>query len=300
MLYDNLKKLDTILGKIIFKNFNDFSYNLFGHFYKTKICNLDALKDEKILSFYSNGYSKVGIINQDLIDEVNQHITHQLKKGSYIANHANKEFIITEKIFSIIERIVNQELHDLIKNLIKYYNQRIFLTNVMIKRNLPIKSDNTDKEYYNNFFHNDRYTYNMFKIFINLEDIKDTQGPFTFIKKTLNKDIVKLTKSHRLNINEIKDLDKIETKFIKNIGSKGDTLMCNTTEVIHRASEVNENNKRDMLFLEFAAFPLDDENIFKFKNEILQKKNVNKKLSKIFGYKKLINLYKQFSLKKLA
>ena len=170
----------------------------------------------------------------------------------------------------------------------------------MIKRNLPIKSDNTDKEYYNNFFHNDRYTYNMFKIFINLEDIKDTQGPFTFIKKTLNKDIVKLTKSHRLNINEIKDLDKIETKFIKNIGSKGDTLMCNTTEVIHRASEVNENNKRDMLFLEFAAFPLDDENIFKFKNEILQKKNVNKKLSKIFGYKKLINLYKQFSLKKLA
>lgn len=300
MIYENLKKLDANLGKAIFGNFNSYSYNLFRFFYKRKICNLDALRDEKIYSYYAKGYSKIGTINQNLIDEINKNIANQIQEDSCITNQASQEFLITEKIFLIIEKIINQELNDLIKNLIKYYNHRIFLTNVMIKRNLPIKFKNTDKEYYNNFFHNDRYTYNMFKIFINLEDIKEMQGPFTFIEKTLNRDVVKLTKSHRLNISELKDLDEIKNKFIKNIGSKGDALICNTTEVIHRASEVKENNKRDMLFLEFAAFPLDDSNIFKFKNEILQKKRINITFSKVAGYTNLVNLYKKFILNKLV
>ena len=292
MIYKSLKKIDTSFGKLFFKNFNNFSYNLFSYFYKKKICNLNILNDEKIQSFHLKGYAKVEDIKLKSIDSINKIILSQINRKEFIKHEASEEFIITDKIISIIKEILDTDLKEILSNLSKYYNQKIYLTNVMIKRNLPIQDKDHSKEYYNNFFHNDQYTFNMFKIFINLNEISELNGHFTFIDKKFNKEFIKYSNSHRLNLSEQKISNLLEEKLIKNTGSKGSALLCNTTEIIHRASEVKENNKRDMLFLEFAAFPFKDENIVKFQREIIEKKQINKKIAKIIGYK---NLYKTFN-----
>ena len=58
----------------------------------------------------------------------------------------------------------------------------------------------------------------------------------------------------RYSYNKIKNKDH----YFINSGKKGDVLLCNTTEILHRAGDIEEGKYRDMLFLDFLAYPFND------------------------------------------
>ena len=69
-----------------------------------------------------------------------------------------------------------------------YFNLKMYLINVAVSRNFPLdKKIEHNTNVYSNNYHVDYYIMNYFKIFINLQDVDETQGPMNFYSKKLKK-----------------------------------------------------------------------------------------------------------------
>jgi hypothetical protein len=282
-----IDKLNYYFGIRLFNSPNLFSYNVFNHFLKKNICNKSYLSYEFINTYYNNGYSKLDKISDSEIDQLNK-LLKEYNPNPVPGNTFSYNFLINEEILNYIKNIINSNIINYIKVFEKYYNLPIILADIKIQRNYSYSSN---KEMYANFFHCDGYIGNLFKVFINLEDINESQGPLNFVKKDKYKSFLKL--SNYNNRNNYNDEDpRIDECIYKNIGKKGDVLLCNTTELLHRAGDVAPNESRDILFLEFIAYPFDNNtNIYSFEG-LLQNRVLDKKFSKIEGIRNLFKLYK--------
>ncbi len=279
------------MGKKIFNNLNLFTYNLFNYFYKRIIVKE---KPEYISEWITNGYQKIQKVPNDYINNINENLKDQYNVIENNQKDINKNgyfwFEITDKIKDNILKIINEPLQPLLKNLKIYYNSDIILANINITRNYNIEKK-TEK--FSNFFHNDAYIFTLIKIFINLHDVDKKHGPLRFIK---NKDSKSVIKKDFNNI-KLNRLDHITQEDLvnHNIGLKGEVFICDTTKIIHSAGIPESNQFRDMLFLEFCAYPKKkdiasiDKNIIKqqnFPNSI-----ISKSISKPVGFRKLINCF---------
>ena len=290
-----LDNINIFLGKKIFNNFNLFTYNLFNFFYKLLIVKE---RPEYIKNWIKNGYQKFEKIPDEYIDKLNNNLSNQ---EELISNNLNSikengffKFQITNEIKNDILNIIKEPLKPLLDNLKTYYKSDIILSNMNIRRNYNIESNS---EKYSNFFHNDAYLFTLIKIFINLQDVTIGHGPLQFIKqedsrralKANNKNIIKNRLSHLSQKNLIN----------YNTGLKGEVFICDTTKIIHAASIPENKNFRDMLFLEFCAYPLKKDigsitrdiiDEIKFPNSI-----ISKSISKPPGIRKTIKcLFKYF------
>ena len=227
-----------------FNNSNLLTYNLFAKFYKKKLANNAYLSDE-----LKNSYSKLGNANEKEVDLINIELTNQLEKLK-IHNSNKIAFHLNENIKKSIKNIVNYDLKDFLTKLEKYYNANICLGTTQISRNFPI--DNK-LNVYSNFYHNDTYTFNYLKFFINLHDVDMQQGPMHIIKKIKDKNFIK--KTNYKSRDEYNDENIDSNYFYVNLGKKNEILFCNTTEVLHKAGIPAEGRYRDMLFLTFIAIP---------------------------------------------
>jgi hypothetical protein len=279
---------------MFFNNFNTFYHNLFNLIYKKNICNHKYIADNFITSYHNLGYSKLGKVNeknisnlQDVLKEDNPTIS----PGSlYYYNYK-----ISKHALDAIKKIINENLEYQLKIIEKYYNLRIVLVNIQITRNFHDPNENI-KETYSNYFHSDAYLYTLFKVFINLEDIEKSKGPLTIVKKDKVK---KFKKLYSYNKRKYCNIEKEDNDlFYYNTGEKGEIFLCNTSELFHMAGHVKRNSSRDMLSLEFVAYPFQKNiNLYSFEDSL--DKNLNKKLAKIYGITNLINLYSMCKKNKL-
>jgi len=287
-----LQNMNNTLGRFFFNNSNTFSNNVYKLLYKKNICNLSYLKYDFIKSYYDNGYAKLGKLNQKYIDELNAKLIEQRPSNN---ENFSFKYEITPEIYRICKNLLNNDLKEKIQILENYYNQKIIFSFLTISRNYPsVKKSET----YSNFFHTDGYVYNMFKIFVNLQDVKDQNGPLILVKKNKAKEFLKkyqFKDRYNYNFNSTENNDF----FFKNTGKKGEMLLANTTELIHRAGDLLENNFRDMLFLHFVAYPKKKSSLFEYENEIFDDKLI-KRFSKIKNIKSLLSFYNQNKKEKLV
>ena len=99
------------------------------------------------------------------------------------------------------------------------------------------------------------------KIFINLDNVNENQGPLNILKYPISKKTKKklIENNYRLPDDKIK-ID--EELFFINTGKKGSVLIVDSTNVLHKAGIPKKNNHRDMLLLEFVIVPKDNANSF--------------------------------------
>ena len=162
-------------------------------------------------------------------------------------------FSLNEDSKEVIRNILRSPKFQVLKNKIeKYFNLKLYLINAMVSRNLPLdKKIEHNTNIYSNNYHVDYYIMNYFKMFINLQDVDETQGPMNlYSKKNSKKFVTANNYKDRSNYN-LKN--EKELGVIKNTGSKGDLFICSTPQCLHRASSPEIGKKRDMLFLTFAA-----------------------------------------------
>ncbi len=307
LIFKSFDYFNWFLGIKLFKNANLFSINLFNKLYKKNICNHKFLEENLIKDYHYNGFAKLNKIDEKLINDLNIELKNQnLNKEKN--NQIN--FKITPKIFEIVKKIINQDLGDSLNLLEKYYNQKISLAFLTISRNYETPKNYNNESYYvskeaepySNFYHTDGYVFNMFKIFINLQDVNENEGPLHLVKKNKADKFIKLKKFYsREKYLRSEDSDKkVEDCVFKNTGKLGDALLCNTAELIHKAGDVSLNKKRDILFMSFVASPdvQESKDFFYFDEEVFEDKIV-KRLNKILGIRNLISFYqrcKKFSL----
>ena len=157
------------------------------------------------------------------------------------------------------------------------------------------------KEPYSNFYHTDGYVYNMFKLFINLQDVSENEGPMHLVMREKAKKFIKNKDyySRQSYLRTTSSDKEVEDCIYKNTGKLGDVLMCSTTELIHKAGDVSKGQKR-YSFLDFVAKTSEEsQKSMYFYGEEIFKHDVVKRLSKIAGIKKLIKYYfdgKKYSL----
>ena len=297
-----LFKLNKNLSRYLFNSPNTFTFSLFNYLYNKFIINLDGTDDE-IKFFHKNGYLKPQI---NFKEE-----TLQLKKlldtNHKIDKQNSFEYVLNEDIINVIKNILNSKKFKIyLDKLERYFNSKICLVEAKIARNFPIeKTTEHNKNIYSNNYHVDYYIMNFFKIFINLHDVDDTQGPMNLYSK---KDTSKFIKFNNYKNRFSYDLNnEKEIGLVRNTGLTGDILICSTPQCLHRASSPNNGKFRDMLFLSFAVTnekQISSNALYKFEKDYFNDiwnctSTLSKKLCKPKNFRKQISIFIKFIQNKI-
>jgi len=252
-LHKIISYLSIKLSLIFFKLRMPISYVIFNKLYSSLILKKNI--NSKLIKLYDkNGFVKLDInfkteildIEKDLsVQEVNP--TRKIEVNStrkIIKLNKNKQEEFLQKIINKLTPTINQ--------LKQYYNSEIYIAKIMATRNLnrDAKADGKYKELYSNHYHNDGYLITYFKIFINLMDITENDGPLHIIYKNEKKKFIKLT--NYKNRHNYLALDKSDILY-KNTGKKGDVFLFSTPLCFHKAGI--PKNYRDNLGMELIAVP---------------------------------------------
>jgi len=203
--------------------------------------------NEDIRQFLKKGFFKTKINSSSLCE----YISTEIKKQSVNPLNYVHSFEINEQMKVQIKTHINYKYAPILKQLEKFYNSKISVANIQIKRNFSI-DESVNKEVYSNKYHADSFTYNHFKIFINLMDVSIEQGPLHIYSKLDTKKFIKLNNYKNRNNYFDKEL---ENNVVRNTGNMGESFVANTTECLHKAGVVKKGNYRDMLFITFISAP---------------------------------------------
>lgn len=262
---NSFNKIKQKIGILLFNKRKALKYIFFDKIYSAFILNkknlpkfLDDYNTDGFVKIFPNFKEKLNELINSLIIEDNQKteppyyfkINDEIKnKLNDILDIINKEYLISFK---------------------KYFNSDILPAYVCLRRNTKYKKTDLKNELFNDNFHNDAYLFTHFKVFINLSNISDQEGPMKIVSKKKAKDFLKhINYEDRQNYNE-----ENENFSYSNKGKIGDCLFFDPTNCFHKAGMPEENCKRDYLIITYVCIPrktslineLIKTDIFKYEN----------------------------------
>lgn len=174
---------------------------------------------------------------------------------------------VSAKSLSYTTEIIPDIFHDIIlknRNIIENYLGKGFLYEApLFFRTKNIPSEYINYDIYSNVWHQDSHDGDLLlKIFILLKDVSENDGPFIFLER---KDTIKYWKDlcDRWSFSKFKAIPTFSEEK-KVVGKKGDYVIINTSNCMHRASI--PDFERDMA--QIALYPnwrkKSDRNIYKF------------------------------------
>ena len=297
MLGKLLYYINDNLGKYIFKNPNTLYYNLFNKLHRVLIANKE-LESEEIKQYLKDGFFKTKSNSVDFC----KYVSAEIKKQSVNLDKSFYKFEINDQLKNQIKKHINTEFRYVLKKLEKFYNSKISVANIEIKRNFYIQ-ENINKEVYSNYYHVDAYVYNHFKMFINLMDVNIDQGPLHIYSKNNTKKFMKLNNYKNRN-NYLND--DLKEDLVTNTGKIGESFIANTTECLHKAGVVKKGNYRDILFVTFITIPekisKDKDDFFyyeeKYPKAIWGDRNEVVKIAKPQSFRKTVKLFFDYYINK--
>ena len=218
--------------KFSLKIFNQrlpFIYIFFNTLYKKFIANKNV--NDQIKKFHQSGFTKLGVNVAEIIDEY---------KDKFLIEE-NKKDKDTKRLFLSLNDLDKKNFMVKIKNKLRpsiellenYFNCNVVVTDVKMIRNYNHNDQNNlDVEHYSNHFHQDSYLMTYNKIFINLMDISENDGPLEIVPDERRKSFIKsFNYKDRNDYNTSGDSSLI----YKNTGKKGDCFLFSSPRVFHRA-----------------------------------------------------------------
>lgn len=289
--------LNSLLNIFSFKLFHNrlpFFYNLFNIFFESNILNKNLIKLDdykEIRSLFLNGYSKLDLQLGKNFENLKKKLYEQeIKKNS----KNQYRFKINDEISKIIKKIYYSEITKITQKLENFYNSKIIPAEIYIARNY--KFEDLQNEYYSHKLHMDGYVCTYLKLFINISDVNENNGPLHVVSKKDSKHLIKKLKyKDRNNYNSDKNID-----YIKHTGQSGSVFICNTTQCFHRAGVPKDKFTRDMMTITLVAIPSNNLkvdfflNFSKFNNFIIQEGNLLAQKLKPKNIRDTIKLYKDY------
>lgn len=293
-IYKLIIILNKFFGYLFFKNYNIFTYNFFDLILKKK--NSKKIKCNFIKNFINNGYQVLDTNYSEFANKINSEIKSQDIK---INKNMFSKFDINDNLRNIIKDFVNNEIITYLEKIKEYFNSDIFVTNINLRRNF-YSPEAKEKELYNNFYHNDSYICTHFKLFVNLMEMDEDNGPTNIFTVKETKEVVGNAKKYKRN-NIIEKIN-LKIKPYKHKGPKGKSCFCFTSQCLHKAGIPTKDKYRDYLIITFVAYPNNkNKNMFCYEdnfNDDIWNGDTNKlttSLAKPYTIKELVNLYKNFN-----
>jgi len=153
------------------------------------------------------------------------------------------------KNFQEIGKLLTDEIKELIQ---ARYQSNFQVTHVMCWRNYHAPAQMLGgKEIFSNMWHCDHSNTAVEKLFVNLSDVGDDDGPFHIMPIDRTKEIIKMGYGHRRKYNLDTEILEDPKYVAKATGPAGSTLLCNTELCFHRADIPAKGHYRDLIQFKF-------------------------------------------------
>ena len=161
------------------------------------------------------------------------------EKGEFFTE---QYFINSEN--EIFDQIINK--HDQL--ITKYLGENFIKKEIMFFKNYNIPSYLESHDIYSNIWHQDSHDgYMLIKIFLLLEDVGEKDGPFFYLERQFTKKYFPFLRE-RWSFDKFKTLPRFKEE-ISFTGKKGDYLIINTANCMHRASIPSKSREMAQLTL---------------------------------------------------
>lgn len=156
-----------------------------------------------------------------------------------------------------VKDVLSPELQKIICS---YYGSNFGVTSVLCWRNYHVPQEEQQKAMYSNDWHNDYIAPSELKLFINITDVTEADGPLHVISAPDTKRLFENKAfGGRFSAND-KNVLEDSRHVIKHTGQAGSAIFCHASDCLHRADIPEAGHYRDMLEFQFhpAVEALDD------------------------------------------
>jgi len=277
------------ISLLIFNQRLPLSYIFFNILYKKFIVS-NKINDSDILKFHNSGFVKLNIsLKDEILEYKDKFFT---KKEDEIDKTKIVQFFLNDVDKKNFIVKVKKKLDPVVNKLEHYFNCDVFISDAYPFRIYHVEDQNNlEKENYANHFHQDGYLMIYNKIFVNLMDVKEKDGPIQIIPIENRNSFFKSFKyKNRNEYNVFGD----QSLIYKNTGKMGECCLFSSPQVFHRAGV--PENYRDILQLILVTIPKKYSDGIFIKDEVDLFKGNEKNIMKISKPFTLMALLKLFIL----
>lgn len=148
-----------------------------------------------------------------------------------------------------VKDLITPELDDMLK---EYFGSNYAITSVLCWRNYPVPETNDNKYFYSNEWHNDYMAPKELKLFINMTDVTEDDGPLHVVSYPATVDWVErgIYQGRQAAANDINAMET-SNQLVRHTGKAGSAVFCHTSTCLHRADIPKAGHYRDMLEFQF-------------------------------------------------
>ena len=216
-----LRKLDTLIS---------------GSFFYSQSRFTELLKD-----YYHSLKNRINpTVNFEIIKDRVEIDKFQINEKDLIFRSDFSKMIDYEKIPDFVEKIINLNK----TKIEKFLGKNFLVTKCKFYRTFSFDKWLSKHDIISNIWHQDSHDgYKMINIFVLVSNIKKDDGPFIFLDRNNTKRYWSLI-GERWTFDKT-NADKSFQEEINFVGNKGEYILINTSNCLHRASI--PNSKRDMI-----------------------------------------------------
>ena len=223
-------------------------YIFFNFLYRLLVVN-NKINDTEIKKFHKSGFTKIDISLKDEIEYFKDKFF--LNSEELNENKKTVNLELNDKDKKDLSVKIKKKLSPFINKLENYFNCDVIISSITTSRNFYHEDTlNLEEEHFSNHFHQDSYIMTYNKIFVNLMDINENDGPLEIISRENKNSFIKsFNYKHRRNYNLFGDQNLIN----KNIGKIGDCCLFSSPQIFHRAGV--PKNYRDNMQIILVTIP---------------------------------------------
>ena len=249
-------KIDQSAGKKLFGNTVGLKHNISGSINLTNSKSGINSDDPTIQKFRTNGFLSLGVkYDKSLMEIIREKYKKMIEDDNSsfgTGSHEGKFFKrqIIDPQFSIpeVELILTEEMINIIK---QYYGGNFHVVRVDAWRTYHIPKELQDNDLISNRWHCDNRKTDRLKLFVNLSDVTENDGPLHLQSIPRTKELIKQNFKNRLDYGVSNEVMEDPKHVVKCTGTLGSAFFANTTTCLHRAG--NPQSTRDILQFLFRS-----------------------------------------------
>jgi hypothetical protein len=255
---EQVDRANKKLGRKVFKNTNGVINNAAG---RSKIAKARILSDyepgnnDRTAQLESRGHVELGkVIDDETISTIQDRYEELLdSEHAYPLREYDGE-VYSRAVSRIHERIpelgdlLTDELGEIVRD---YYGSYVDVKHLHAWRNYHAPDEILrETEIYSDSWHCDGMVTDVVKLFVNLSDVTEADGPFHILSRDYSRKLV--TEGYERNRERMPD-EFVDEEFVtKATGPAGTGLVCTTWNCFHRAGHIDEGHTRDIIQFQFV------------------------------------------------
>ena len=217
--------------------------------------------DPAVQSLDAHGYADLGVAyDRALIERIKEAYRRAVDDPSQTRDRRTQWARQLVKPLSAVPealQLFDARLREIVE---RYYGGPFKIYKFQLRSNFHAPGDVTsEEEVYNNYWHVDDRPTSVLKVFINLTDVTEADGPFECLERSESQRLVR--SGHFVERSPELAHETRPGARVKLIGKPGHTMLATTARVLHHACLVEPGHRRDIATFAFrpARRPLADD-----------------------------------------